>query len=766
MSEVSQAGEQKIPALPVIWQWVGKALSPTLLVPLLLLGAACTWWLTFREVERYEISRVSDHHKLLAANAAHHVDTAFLSATMSLIASVQRNGETPDLDNLSPYGFLGVCVGDSARIGVTTACASTDNTIWVHSFDAGGMAVTVSEVFSSQGESVVLVSTDTAIQSITGVLSLDAFRFIQSQIEFGEGGHATIFDASGRVIAHPNEEWELQVRDLSSVSIVAETLGHGPGVSRFYSPAIESDMVAGHAYASVPAWGIIVPQPSAELSRTARQVANRSVLPMTLGVLALCVMLLSMIKARSRLLTLIDDALDEIDDQNSKSHQKPTLVSFIEADLGDLANRLSKVSCRLKDARKMEAVWRSQLEGHLSIARDLAQSEKQRRQLVETSIAKKREEALGQLVGSVAHDVNNDLSIIRAHVDAIQQDPDAQTKRISASLEEILKATEKGKSLTRQLLSSSGRSKLEPTLVDPLSALRDAQSAVRSVVPENVQFSLEVPEDSPWILADPNQLQVALANLVLNASEAMDSDGVISFKLSVIRIDPSTRDPYQLSKPPVCVRFTISDDGRGMSLDELSRAKEPFFTSKKFGAGSGLGLPMVASFAQRSGGCLRLESEVGAGTSAHLTFPAHEFADGERPDAPKELTDALQITEKTVFLVEDEPPLRLILKAVMERQGCHVEAFECADDAVKRLEEGAVPDVVITDMVMPGELQGDGLIAYVRDKLGDLPIVVMSGYSDSINKDRFTYDGRLSFIQKPVSATDLLNEAEALLRQA
>ena len=766
MSDISQTYKANNRSFTLFNRLISRAFSPTNLILLFIVSVACTWWMTFKIVEKHQTDVVSEKHMLLAESAARHVDAAFLKVIMSLTAAMHQTDRDRVLTQLSPLGIVGVCFEDGTGTDGWNACSRTNSNIWVHSTNVSGTSVEISEIFLKESYPVVLVKTSIENQSLIGVLSMSSFQAIQSKIQFGEKGHATIFSAAGRIVAHPNREWERQARDLSSVSIVDKTLQKSSGVARFFSPATQSEMIAGHAYASTPGWGVIVPQPYAELARTARNVANRSVLPVTLGILALSVLFVSTLRSRRELFWMIDTALSEIDKSDALTRLSGSQSYSKATALEGLATRISKIADQLRHGRQVEEDWRSQMQVNLEIARDLAKSEKKRRELVEASNAKERQDALGELVASVAHDVNNDLSVVRAHAEAIIQDPAAKSTRTELSLKEILRATEKGKSLTRQLLSSSGRSNLYPILVDPKVSLVDAQSAARSVVPQTVGFSFTASEEFHWIFVDPNQLQVALLNLVLNASEAIGTKGCIRFSTSVIKIDPSTSDPYQKNKPPVCIRLTISDDGRGMSDEQLKRAKEPFFSSKKFGAGSGLGLAMVASFAQRSGGCLRLESELGVGTKAHLTFPAQEIGDQKQAASAIAVKGEKPQKARTIMLVEDEPALRPILKAVMEKKGCTVEAYECGEDAVERIQAGFVPDVLITDMVMPGKIQGDELIACVRQKLEDLPVVVMSGYSDSINRDNVNFGGRLTFMQKPVSATEILKEAELLLEQS
>jgi signal transduction histidine kinase len=757
LSAISDERRSETQSLHRTISWIA---SPASIVCIILLGATMSWWMIFRELREAEFARATDHHRLLAESAAQHVETSFYKSSSYFVMLGKAGLAFWDNDAESRYGFLGICFAGNEATLISTACAMGETALWVHETTVAKETISISEITHFEGQPSVILRAIPEGQAVFGILSLEEFQLVQSRIAFGEKGHAAIFDAAGRVVAHPNSRWQQEAKDISNLSIVEATLAKASGVARFYSPAQDAEMIAGHAYTNVPGWGVIVPQPAREFNRTAQRLAAVAVLPLAFGLLSVGVLFGAVLHTQKRFLRLIDEALSEFEGGEDRAPYQAFGFLKSVANLEYLSERFSLFANSLRHARKIEVNWREQMEANLKIASDLAESEKVRRRLVETSNAKEREEALGQLVGSVAHDVNNDLSIIRAHVDAVLQLPDISNDEARQSLLEILKATEKVKSLTRQLLSSGGRSKLDPILEDPRKTIKDAQSAARNIVDPKVQFLAEIPDACPSIFVDPHQLQVALTNLVLNAAEAVGGSGCITFRVSVIRIDPATQHPYQKLKPPVCVRLTVADNGRGMSEDELARAKEPFYTSKKFGSGSGLGLPMVANFAQRSGGCLRLESELGHGTSAHLTFPAQDVAATPAQDTSK-MDEA--ILAKTILLVEDEPSLRPILKAVMERQGRTVEAIESGDDAVLRLDDGFVPDALVTDMVMPGDVQGDRLVAIVRKKLGNIPIVIMSGYSDSIHRDRIDFDDRVTFVQKPVSATDLLEKLDELI---
>ncbi len=735
---------------------LGRGLVVVGVLMLFVLPSLVTWWVTFRQVETRELDRVPEQHLLIAQILGRNLESQLITEAerFFMLAEEAEPELVAQASHLS--GFRRICVTDPIGAADAQGC----NMLLDAAVPEGARFQTLElERGNLQLSGVVLVDDAPALllvhkaegRQTVGVLSTDVFRALQGEVSFGDHAHAAVFDQNGRVIAHPNADWVASARDISAVKAVDLALTEEAGVTQFYSPAFSSDMVAGYVNLSRIGWGVIVPQPVTELTAMARDTALGSTLPTVVSLSVFLCTLLLMALLGERYMAVMRDALDELSGPTRRAPDAPREVTML-GEFRGLARRLKTVSREVRDAQDMERRWRQQLETNLKIARDLADREKQLRELTERSTQKDRLEALGLLVGSVAHDFNNLLGIVRAQSEMIGFSPEARSDALRAALSEIDAATDRGKTLTNQLLSSSGRSRLDPQLVDPGEAVRRAMGAASALVADNVVLEAEIPDAYDSILVDPEQLHRALLDLVRNADEAIEGAGRICLRVANLEIARDTSDAYQARKPRHCLRITVEDTGRGMTADERARACEPFYTTKGFGAGSGLGLSMAAGFAQQSGGCLRLESDPGLGTRAHLTFPARQ-AGQHKGDAPQ---SPARLSARRLLLVEDEPALRLILKSLFEREGLQVTAAETGDEAMELLAKGYRPELVVTDVVMPGQTQGDVLVSHIRGRFGPIPVVVMSGYSDSMNRERVDLGTPLVFVQKPVTAGKIL----------
>ena len=709
-----------------------------------------TWWVTFKQVEQRELARAPEQHQLIAKMVSEHINGYVVSQTRRFLTIAQSPMPQVTAQAAALPEYMGICRYDARVTTVSGHCPTSLDTANWKNIQVDTQNLILSGVQVVNGTPVVMVGQMHADTLVVGLLSTAAVLGIQSGVKFGQNAHALIVDHTGHVIAHPNPNWVASAKDVSKIEAVKLVLSQNYGVTRFYSPAFNTDMIAGFAQIEELGWGVVVPQPITELTEVAKRAALNSTLPTiaSLGVFLSCFLLLTLLIERllARIRTTVEEISPELQFQSSNSGRFP----LFGGGFTNLTDRIKEISQRLSETHQIEQRYRKQLEKNLEIARTLAASEQQRRELVENSVHKDRLEALGQVVGSVAHDFNNFLSIIRAHAEAIEGKTSAD---IGGSVQEIIHATQRGKSLTKQLLSSGGRIQSEPKLVNPCDAVKSALSSVRSVIPDRITIEQRLPYDCHKILVDPDQLQTALLNLIMNSVDAIDGAGSITISVQNLDFSDRPRDPYRKEKPKHCLRITVKDTGCGMTKDQLQRACEPFYTTKTFGAGTGLGLPMASGFAKQSSGCLRIESDLGAGSRVHLTFPGQLHDEETRPVRKAKVA---KVAAEKLLLVEDETALRLILKSLFEAHGFTVTAVESGDDAVRLLETNYTPDVVVTDMVMPGDVQGEGVVQEVRAKLGALPIVLMSGYSDAINRYEIEFLGPIKFASKPVTATHIV----------
>jgi len=332
-------------------------------------------------------------------------------------------------------------------------------------------------------------------------------------------------------------------------------------------------------------------------------------------------------------------------------------------------------------------------------------------------------DAMGQLTGGVAHDFNNLLTPIVGSLDILRRKAlggEREQRLIAGALE----AAERARILVQRLLAFARRQPLQPRAVDVSALIGNLAGLITSTTGPQISLSLEIDKDLPSAHADPNQLEMALLNLSVNARDAMVGGGTLVIRATSEAVSHS--HPKRLS-PGRYIRLTVADTGAGMDEDTLSRAVEPFFSTKGIGKGTGLGLSMVDGLAQQLGGALAIESRVGMGTTINLWLPvsiawaaAPEISLGE-PAANSRLG--------VVLLVDDEDLVRLSTAEMLSDLGYSIVEAPSAEDALARIKSGLLPDLVITDHLMPG-MTGAELAQLLTDEYPDVPVLIISGYSE------------------------------------
>jgi len=363
-----------------------------------------------------------------------------------------------------------------------------------------------------------------------------------------------------------------------------------------------------------------------------------------------------------------------------------------------------------------------------------------------------RMETIGQLTGSVAHDFNNLLGIILGNAellnDQLNGEPLAQ---------KIIDAANRGGTLTKQLLAYSLQQMLQARDTDIARLLNGMADSCRKSAGEGIVVDLRA-ETNLWpIHTDPDQLELAIHNLVVNAGEALSDGGTVTISASNI-ILPANDDKAPVDtgdRSGECVMISVSDDGVGMTPDVLDRATEPFFTTKAVGAGSGLGLSMVYGFTKQSGGFLRIESEPGVGTTVRLYFPR-----AVKPALPVEKTvapvnqSAAQSCAKAL-IVEDDPDVRSLAVEILSRLGFETTEADNGNAALSHLKSGHHYDLLFTDVVMPGEISGTDLCREARSHAPNLKVIMTSGYNQGIIEASADDYDDIPIIQKPYRISEL-----------
>jgi signal transduction histidine kinase len=335
-------------------------------------------------------------------------------------------------------------------------------------------------------------------------------------------------------------------------------------------------------------------------------------------------------------------------------------------------------------------------------------------------------EAVGQLTGGVAHDLNNLLTVVLGNLELMEernQDP-----RLMPLLDAAMKAAGRGAKLIDQLLSFSRRAVLTPEVLDINQVVGGIEEMLRRSLPETIVVTVQPGADLWQTKIDRNQFENALLNLALNARDAMPAGGEFTISTANTTLLPADCRALDLDlKGGRFVRVTAADTGNGMPPEVAARAFEPFFTTKQVGKGSGLGLSMIYGFMKQSGGAVRLDTAPGAGTRVELYFPEYCPTVVEEPAA--EVSDVPRARPgETVLVVEDEDAVREVVVAQVRRLGYGIAEAGNYDEALAVLSQGRAIHLLLTDVVMPGG-SGVALAAAARARYPRLRVLFMSGYA-------------------------------------
>jgi PAS domain S-box-containing protein len=389
------------------------------------------------------------------------------------------------------------------------------------------------------------------------------------------------------------------------------------------------------------------------------------------------------------------------------------------------------------------------LVGFAKITRDITERretelklEQMQKQLAEAQ----KLDALGQLTGGVAHDFNNLLMVISGSVHTLRRSSGGDPK-LQRAIAAIENATRRGAALTSQLLTFARRQSLNPEPINVGERIEAIRQVLDTGVGSAVRLAFEVPRDTWPVIIDIGEFETALVNLVINARDAMPSGGTITI---------SARNRRVAEGPDIAdfVAIGVSDTGLGIAPDILSKIFDPFFTTKPVGKGTGLGLSQVHGFAHQAGGTVMVDTELGKGTTMTILLPRHEAGQ------PAEKDEALELGGSgTVLLVEDNPEVASVSRNLLEQLGFNVYRVADAEAALREIERSHI-DLVFSDIVMPGRLDGLGLARHLREIRPDLPVLLATGYSDAAVDVR----GDFPILRKPYEIHQL-SKAIATLRR-
>jgi len=401
--------------------------------------------------------------------------------------------------------------------------------------------------------------------------------------------------------------------------------------------------------------------------------------------------------------------------------------------------------------------------GLVNVCRNITQrkqAEQEKEQLQAQLIQAQKMESVGRLAGGVAHDFNNMLSVILGNTELAMDrvDPSDPLRKV---LQDILNAGQRSADLTRQLLAFARKQIAVPKVLDLNDTVSGMLKMLRRLIGEDIDLSWN-PGYNLWkLLIDPSQVDQVLANLTVNARDAIEKSGRIVIDTTNVICDDAYCSVHPECIPGEYVMLSVSDDGCGMDRETLSKIFEPFFTTKKEGHGTGLGLATVYGIVRQNSGFINVYSEAGMGTTFKIYLPRHITESTEPADYKEEVK--IPGGTETVLIVEDDEAVLNLSKSMLEKLGYHVLAARRTDEAIRLAREHEVSiDLLLTDVVMP-DMNGKELFRQIRSIRPTLVCLYMSGYTEDVIARQGILEEGVQFIPKPFSLRNLaLKVREAL----
>jgi len=369
-------------------------------------------------------------------------------------------------------------------------------------------------------------------------------------------------------------------------------------------------------------------------------------------------------------------------------------------------------------------------------------------------------ESVGQLAGGVAHDFNNMLGVIIGYSEMALMELEP-SQPVYTNLIEIRSAAERSADLTRQLLAFARKQTITPKVIDLNDTVTEMLKMLQRLIGEQINLNWH-PAQGVWLIkVDPSQVDQILANLCVNARDAITGVGRITIETGNSSLDANYCSTHSYAEPGEYVRLAVSDDGCGMDKETEVHIFEPFYTTKGIGEGTGLGLATVYGIVKQNGGFINVDSEPGQGTTFTIYLPRH-IPEGEHAKQ-EDVVEPLLHGNETVLVVEDEPAILMMAAMVLERQGYTVLTAGTAGDAIRLFKErdGRI-HLLMTDVVMP-DMNGRDLVKKLQELHPLLRCLFMSGYTADVISPHGVLDEGVHFIQKPFSLTDLAKKVREVL---
>ncbi|HYY61808.1 MAG TPA: PAS domain S-box protein, partial [Burkholderiales bacterium] len=373
-------------------------------------------------------------------------------------------------------------------------------------------------------------------------------------------------------------------------------------------------------------------------------------------------------------------------------------------------------------------------------------------------------DALGQLTGGIAHDVNNVLTVIRNAIDVLQRRLQGGEHDVGRYIDAVSRGAERAASLTQRLLAFARRQPLEPKPLDANKLVSGMIDMLRRSLPEAIAMETALAGGLWWTHADHNQLESAILNLVLNAKDAMPQGGKLTIETANAFLDETYAAAHAEVSPGQYVMIAVSDSGTGMQKEVAARAFEPFFTTKDVGQGTGLGLSQVYGFVKQSRGHVKIYSEPGAGSTIKIYLPRLQtppLAQAAVEVKPKKKRE----TKETILLVEDDEDVRVFVTESLGELGYRVFATLDGPSALRTLEAQGDIDLLFTDVGLPNGMNGRVLADQARKRWPTLKVLFTTGYARNAIIHHGRLDSGVDLITKPYTQTELAGKVRKVLNR-
>ncbi|MGV7029564.1 hybrid sensor histidine kinase/response regulator [Methylobacterium symbioticum] len=373
-------------------------------------------------------------------------------------------------------------------------------------------------------------------------------------------------------------------------------------------------------------------------------------------------------------------------------------------------------------------------------------------------------ESLGQLTGGIAHDFNNLLQVISGHNEvmlALIDHPTIDVGRMRRAGEAVRDASERAAKLTHQLLAFSRKQRLEGRLLNINGLVQNMGELAEHTLGEQVVLRVLAAEDLWTARIDPTQAEVALLNVLINARDAMPNGGTVTVKTENLLIEDEDTALYKTVGPGAYVVVSVTDTGTGMPPEILARVMEPFFTTKGEGKGTGLGLAMVYGFAKQSGGSVKIYSEVGHGTTVRLLFPASDQKIEEERKVSQRAAD--RHGTETILVVDDRPDVAATAGTILEDFGYRVIVVDGPRPALEVLDGEGRIDLLFTDLIMPGGMNGVMLARAARERQPKIKVLLTTGYAEASLERTDAGGTEFELINKPYKRMELARRVRRVI---